>query len=135
MRSRTLRTTGNGCLETLEACTPVWPRRASPSTSKAQRMPWESSTAWTRIRGTIDIDIDRLTVTSHALSFHVTALWQTGDNVGAKLASYANPSSIASVPVFRMDSYWLQKPCADGIAGGASGRSGLEPWPGCDVRL
>lgn len=72
-------------------------------------------TGFTRIRGTVDIDIDQLTGKNLGLSFHATALWQTGDNIGDKLGSYANPSSLDSVHVFRMDSYWLQKQLADGI--------------------
>jgi porin len=71
--------------------------------------------AWTRIRGTIDLDIDKLTGTTHELTFHATALWQTGNNIGNQLGSYANPSSIASIDVFRMDSYWLQKQFLDGM--------------------
>jgi porin len=70
--------------------------------------------AFTRIRGTIDIDLDKLTGV-HGLSFHATGLWQSGTNIGAKLGSYANPSGLDSVHVFRMDSYWVQKQFADGI--------------------
>jgi porin len=71
--------------------------------------------AFTRIRGTIDIDLDRLTDTRHDLSFHATGLWQSGPNIGEKLGSYANPSGLDSVHVFRMDSFWVQKQYADGI--------------------
>ena len=71
--------------------------------------------AFTRIRGTLDIDFDKLTAKTHELSFHATGLWQTGDNIGAKLGSYANPSGLDSVHVFRMDSFWVQKQFADGI--------------------
>src|SRR5580698_9151335 len=71
--------------------------------------------AFTRIRGTVDIDFDKMTGGHHELSFHATGLWQTGNNIGDQLGSYANPSGLASVHVFRMDSYWLQKQFADGI--------------------
>jgi porin len=71
--------------------------------------------AFTRIRGTLDIDFDKMTGTHHELSFHATGLWQTGNNIGAQLGSYANPSGLDSVHVFRMDSFWLQKQWADGI--------------------
>lgn len=64
-------------------------------------------TAWERIRGTFNIDFGELSGI-HGLRFHATALWQTGDNVGAKFNSFANPSSIDSVHVFRMDSYWIE---------------------------
>jgi porin len=56
-----------------------------------------------------------MTGTHHELSFHATGLWQTGNNIGAQLGSYANPSGLDSVHVFRMDSFWLQKQWADGI--------------------
>ena len=70
---------------------------------------------YTRIRGTVDIDFGRLTRTDSGLSFHATGLWQTGDNIGPKLGSYADPSGFASVHVFRMDSFWLQKQFAGGV--------------------
>lgn len=70
------------------------------------------ATAFTRIRGTVDIDFAKLTGTQ-GLAFHATGLWQTGVNVGDKLGSYANPSGIGSVHLFRMDSYWLQKSFSD----------------------
>lgn len=75
----------------------------------------DQAAAFTRIRGTLDIDFDKLTGKAHNLSFHATGLWQTGDNIGTKLGSYANPSGLASVHVFRMDSFWLQKQFEDGI--------------------
>ena len=75
----------------------------------------DQPTGFTRIRGTVDIDIDQLSGKNLGLSFHATALWQTGDNIGDKLGSYANPSSLDSVHVFRMDSFWLQKQFAEGI--------------------
>src|SRR5277367_5433432 len=46
--------------------------------------------SYTRIRGNIDIDFDTLTGTDNGLSFHATGLWQTGDNIGPKLGSYAD---------------------------------------------
>ncbi len=71
--------------------------------------------AFTRIRGTLDINFDKLTGKTRDLTLHATGLWQTGDNIGAKFGSYANPSGLDSVHVFRMDSFWLQKQFADGI--------------------
>ena len=75
-------------------------------------------TGWERIRGTLDINFSRLTGW-RGVKFHATALWQTGNNIGDKLGSLANPSSIDSVHVFRMDSYWVEdtlsttaSPCA-----------------------
>jgi carbohydrate-selective porin OprB len=61
----------------------------------------------------VDIDFQKLTNTK-GLSFHATGLWQTGVNVGDKLGSYANPSGIGSVHVFRMDSFWVQDTLASG---------------------
>jgi porin len=70
---------------------------------------------WARIRGTVDISIDQLVGKNLGLSFHVTAMWQTGKNIAGVLGSYANPSSNMGPHVFRMDSFWLQKQFADGI--------------------
>jgi porin len=70
---------------------------------------------WTRVRGTIDVNIDRLTGKSHGLSFHAAAMWQTGKSIANVLGSYANPSSNMGPHVFRMDSFWLQKQFADGL--------------------
>ena len=39
-------------------------------------------TDWGRIRGTIDIDFGKLT-DSNAPTFHMTALWQNGGDLGA----------------------------------------------------
>jgi porin len=64
---------------------------------------------WGRIRGTIDIDSGKLT-DSNAPTFHMTALWQNGGDLGTKyLGSIANPSSLVSSPTFRLDSWWFQK--------------------------
>jgi porin len=71
-------------------------------------------TSFTRIRGTLDVDLEQLTG-AKGLSAHATGLWQTGVNVGDKLGSFANPSGIGSVHVFRMDSYWLQQTLKDGV--------------------
>jgi porin len=70
---------------------------------------------WTRIRGTFDINIDELTGKKLGLSFHATAMWQTGKSIANVLGSYANPSSNMGPHVFRMDSFWLQKQLANGI--------------------
>lgn len=72
------------------------------------------ATAFTRIRGTVDVDFQKLTGRK-GLLFHATGLWQTGVNVGDKLGSYANPSGIGSVHLLRVDSYWLQQTVAHGI--------------------
>ena len=38
------------------------------------------------------------------LRFHITALWQTGGNLGAYIGSTANPSSLVSADTTRLDS-------------------------------
>src|SRR5271155_5533993 len=40
--------------------------------------------SFTRIRGTLDFDFDKLTESNHELSSHATGLWQTGNNIGAQ---------------------------------------------------
>jgi porin len=63
---------------------------------------------WNRVRGTVDIDLGRLTHHS-GWYFHATALWQGGGNLGAYLGTIASPSGMSSAPTFRMDSWWLEK--------------------------
>jgi carbohydrate-selective porin OprB len=66
-------------------------------------------TDWGRIRGTVDIDLGKLTDTN-APTFHITGLWQNGGNLGAEdLGSIANPSSLVSASTFRMDSWWFEQ--------------------------
>jgi carbohydrate-selective porin OprB len=66
-------------------------------------------TDWGRIRGTVDVDLGKLTETN-APTFHITALWQNGGDLGTKyLGSIANPSSLVSSPTFRLDSWWFQQ--------------------------
>jgi len=63
---------------------------------------------WPRIRGTIDIDFDRL-IQWQGLSFHATGLWQSGVDLGAKIGTLANPSDLVSAHATRLDSFWLQQ--------------------------
>lgn len=66
-------------------------------------------TDWGRVRGTVDVDLGKLTDTN-APTFHITGLWQNGGNLGAEhLGSIANPSSLVSAPTFRLDSWWFQQ--------------------------
>jgi porin len=69
----------------------------------------QAFTDWGRIRGTVDIDIGKLTDTN-APTFHITGLWQNGGNLGVEhLGSIANPSSLVSAPTFRLDSWWFEQ--------------------------
>ena len=68
----------------------------------------ERFASYNRVRGTVDIDLGTL-VHQQGWSFHATAVWQTGDNLGSYLGLVANPSSIASMNTFRLDSWWFQK--------------------------
>jgi carbohydrate-selective porin OprB len=61
-----------------------------------------------RVRGTVDIDLGKL-VSLQGLSFHATAVWQAGANMGSYLGLIANPSGIASMNTFRLDSWWFEK--------------------------
>lgn len=63
--------------------------------------------SWPRVRGTIDIDFDKLTGT-WGLSFHATGLWQSGVDFGRKFGSLNDPSSLPSAHTARLDSFWLQ---------------------------
>lgn len=68
----------------------------------------QTEAGWPRIRGTIDVDFDRL-IEWQGLSFHATGLWQSGANLGAKIGTLANPSDLVSAHATRLDSFWLQQ--------------------------
>lgn len=68
----------------------------------------QTQAGWPRIRGTIDINLDRL-IEWQGLSFHATGLWQSGVNLGAKIGTLANPSDLVSAHTTRLDSFWLQQ--------------------------
>ena len=50
---------------------------------------------WSRVRGTLDIDFAKAELVQ-GLTFHITALWQAGGNLGTYIGSIANPSSLVS---------------------------------------
>src|ERR1700740_514802 len=68
----------------------------------------QTQAGWPRIRGTIDINFDRI-IEWQGLSFHTTGLWQSGVNLGAKIGTLANPSDLVSAHTTRLDSFWLQQ--------------------------
>ena len=68
----------------------------------------ERPASWNRVRGTVNLDLSRLTGTP-SLTFHITGPWQGGGNLGTYLGVTANPSSMASAHTFRLDSYWIEK--------------------------
>jgi carbohydrate-selective porin OprB len=63
---------------------------------------------WERIRGTIDINVDRL-MQWQGLRFHATGLWQSGVNLGGKVGTLASPSDLVSAHTTRLDSFWLEQ--------------------------
>jgi len=67
-----------------------------------------ASAGWERIRGTVDIDLDRF-APWRGLRFHATGLWQTGANLGAKIGTLANPSDLVSSHTTRLDSFWIEQ--------------------------
>jgi len=62
----------------------------------------QTQAGWERLRGTIDINFDRL-MQWQGLSFHATGLWQSGANLGAKIGTLANPSDLVSAHTTRLD--------------------------------
>ena len=68
----------------------------------------ERFASYNRIRGTVDIDLGTL-INLQGWTFHMTAAWQTGANLGPYLGLIANPTSLASGNTFRLDSWWFQK--------------------------
>lgn len=67
---------------------------------------------WSRVRGTVDIDFGKMELIQ-GLTFHATALWQGGGNMGAYIGSIANPSSLVSANTTRLDSWWFEKAMAN----------------------
>lgn len=67
---------------------------------------------WSRVRGTVDVDFGKLELIP-GLTFHMTALWQAGGNMGGYIGSIANPSSLVSADTTRLDSWWFEKALAD----------------------
>lgn len=63
---------------------------------------------WSRVRGTLDIDFGKAELV-RGLKFHITAMWQAGGNLGARLGTIANPSSLASINLTRLDSWWFEQ--------------------------
>ena len=68
----------------------------------------QTEAGWERIRGTIDINFDRM-IEWQGLSFHATGLWQSGANLGGKIGTLANPSDLVSAHTTRLDSFWLEQ--------------------------
>ncbi len=67
---------------------------------------------WSRARGTVDVDFGSLDLVP-GLTFHMTALWQAGGNMGSYLGSIANPSGLVSADTTRLDSWWFEKATAN----------------------
>jgi carbohydrate-selective porin OprB len=61
-----------------------------------------------RVRGTVDIDLAKF-VHWQGWSFHMTGLWQGGDNLASYLKLDVAPSSLASQNALRLDSWWFEK--------------------------
>ena len=77
--------------------------QANPSGGKQQ-----TYAGWERIRGTIDINFDKM-IPWQGLSFHATGLWQSGRDLGGKIGTLANPSDLVSAHTTRLDSFWVQQ--------------------------
>lgn len=67
---------------------------------------------WSRVRGTLDIDFGKAELV-RGLTFHMTALWQSGGNMGGYIGSIANPSSLVSADTTRLDSWWFEQALAN----------------------
>jgi len=63
--------------------------------------------SWPRLRGSLDINFEKLTHT-RGLTLHATGLWQSGVDIGTKLGSLNDPTSLPSAHTLRMDSFYLQ---------------------------
>ncbi len=63
---------------------------------------------WYRLRGTVDVDFSKFT-SMKGLTFHITGLWQGGQNMGGIIGSISNPSGLVSIHTLRLDSGWFQQ--------------------------
>ena len=68
----------------------------------------ERLASWNRFRGTVDIDLGEL-IGQQNWTFHATALWQGGGNLGAYLGLLTSPSGMSSMNTCRFDSWWIEK--------------------------
>jgi porin len=68
----------------------------------------ERFASWNRFRGTVDIDLGKLTG-HQGWYFHATALWQGGGNLGTYLGLLTSPSGMSSENTCRLDSWWFEK--------------------------
>ncbi len=68
---------------------------------------------WGRIRGTVDVDFSRFSRAS-GLTYHITALWQYGQNMGNIIGSFTNPSGLVSYHDLQLDSMWFQQSLLQG---------------------
>jgi porin len=64
--------------------------------------------SWNRVRGTVDLDFGKM-LGAEGWTFHITALWQAGGNMGTYLGLVTGPSGMASANTFRLDSWWIEK--------------------------
>jgi hypothetical protein len=68
----------------------------------------ERFASWNRFRGTVDSDLGEL-IGQQRWSFHATALWQGGGNLGTYLGLLTSPSGMSSMNTCRLDSWWIEK--------------------------
>src|SRR5258708_13225576 len=67
--------------------------------------------SWNRFRGTVDIDLRKLTG-QHGLYFHATALCQGAGNLGAYLGLLTSPSRLSTAHTFPLHSCSPQHRCS-----------------------
>jgi hypothetical protein len=64
---------------------------------------------WSRIRGTLDIDMNKL-VHIKGLSLHITSVWNVGSDVGAEIGSLVNAAgNDTGLHQLRLDSWWARQ--------------------------
>lgn len=80
----------------------------SDSLSNIRSQQVERFTSWSRIRGTVSLDLPKL-VHCSGCTVELSGIWQTGANMGMYLGTIAPPSALTSANTFRLDSWWIEK--------------------------
>lgn len=68
---------------------------------------------WGRIRGTVVVDFSKFS-RAKGLTYYATSVWQYGQNMGNVIGSIVDPSGLASIHTFRLDSMWFEQSLFDG---------------------
>ena len=98
----------------------------SDSLSNIRSEQTERFTSWSRVRGTVSLDLGELAHCS-GCTVELSGVWQTGANMGMFLGTIAPPSALTSANTLRLDSWWVEKKLRSGRVAVRAGQ-----WAGLD---